>query len=347
MGHEELTVLIAEQSGVVARQQVFRAGLDDGYIRRRLRRRDWARIHAGVFVNHTGPITWEQRAWAGVLYYWPAVLSDESALQVEGLRRTGHQDGAIHVAVDHSRRVAGLVGVTVHRVRGLEPMVRPSLHPPRMRLEHALLRVASKQRRASDAIALIGDACQQWRTTADRLRNTLRDYPRMRHRGMLAQVLEDAAEGVYSVLEHRYLTKVERPHGLPTARRQRRVRPGRSSAYRDVEYLGLYTVVELDGRLGHEQANDRWDDMDRDVGSATMGDLTLRLSWQQVEDPCRTASAVGRILAARGWTGQLVACSRNCPVTGVWGDLQSPRDRESPQTKTHQAKGSGWRRAIA
>lgn len=275
----------------------------------------------------------EAEGRAGVLYYWAAVLSDESALQIEGLRRSGQRDGLMHVAVDHARRVAVLEGVTVHRVRDLTRMARSSLHPPRMRLEHALLRVASKQRRASDAIAIIGDACQQRRTTADRLRATLRHYPRLRHRGLLAQVLEDAAEGVYSVLEHRYLTKVEKPHGLPTATRQRQVRPGRSSTYRDVEYLKLHTVVELDGRLGHEQANDRWDDMDRDIGSATLGDLTVRLGWQQVEDPCRTATAVGRILAARGWTGQLRACTKNCPVGGVRGDLQSHRDRESPHTE--------------
>jgi len=333
MEHEQIKVLIAEQSGVIARQQVLRAGLDDGYIRQRVRRREWARVHAGVFVNHTGPPAWEQRAWAAVLYYWPAVLSDVSALQIGGLRRSGQRDGLIHVAVDHARRVAVLEGVTVHRVRDLTLMARFSLHPPRMRLEHALLRVASKQGRAPDAIAIIGDACQQRRTTPDRLRATLRHYPRMRNRGLLVQILEDAAEGAYSVLEHRYLTRVERPHGLPTAGRQRKVRRGRSSTYRDVEYLELHTVVELDGRLGHEELNDRWDDMDRDIGSATLGDLSVRLGWQQVEDPCRTAIAVGRILAARGWTGQLRACSKPCPVGGLWGDLQSRRDCKSPQTE--------------
>lgn len=150
---------------------------------------------------------------------------------------------------------------------------------------------------------------------------------------MLARILEDSAEGAYSVLEHRYLTKVERPHGLPTAGRQRRVRPARSKTYRDVEYLELHTVVELDGRLGHEEANDLWDDMDRDIGSATLGDLTVRLGWHQVEDPCRTAIAVGRILATRGWTGHLRPCSKPCPFGGLWGDLQSRRDWRSPQTE--------------
>lgn len=68
----------------------------------------------------------------------------------------------------------------------------------------------------------------------------------------MTEVLEDVATGVYSVLEHRYLTRVERPHGLPTARRQRVVRAGRGPAYRDVEYPTIGLVVELDGRLGHD-----------------------------------------------------------------------------------------------
>lgn len=334
MGTHQVGLLLSEQSGVIARRQVLRAGLDDGYIRARVRRRQWARVHAGVFVDHTGPLTWEQRAWAGVLYYWPAALSDESVLQIEGLRQLGTSEDAIHVAVDHSRRVAGLRGVTVHRVRDLAHVLRSGPCPPRMTLEHALLRVAARQRRSSDTIAIIGDACQRWRTTPERLRAALRQSPRLPRRGLLAQVLDDAAEGVYSVLEHRYLTRVERPHGLPTAKRQRQVRPGRSSAYRDVDYLGLHTVVELDGRLGHELANDRWEDMDRDIDSATSGDLTVRVGWRHVEDPCRTAIAVGHILSARGWSGLLRACSDNCPVGRVRGDIPSHTDDESPQTRT-------------
>jgi hypothetical protein len=51
--------------------------------------------------------------------------------------------------------------------------------------------------------------------------------------------------------------------------------------YRDVEYLGTATVVELDGRLGHEWQQDRWHDLDRDVDAAVAGDLTIRLGWQQ------------------------------------------------------------------
>ena len=45
------------------------------------------------------------------------------------------------------------------------------------------------------------------------------------------------------------------------------MRPGRTSAYRDVDVPALSAVVELDGRLGHEETVDRWDDLDRDIAS--------------------------------------------------------------------------------
>lgn len=99
---------------------------------------------------------------------------------------------------------------------------------------------------------------------------------------MLA-ILEDVAAGVCSTLEHRFLVDVERAHGLPVAERQRGVGvPGRNRAYCDVRYVGLATVVELDGRLGHEWAEGRWQELDRDVDSAVRGDITIRLGWGQV-----------------------------------------------------------------
>ena len=38
-------------------------------------------VHPGVYVNHTGELTWLQRAWAAVLFAWPAALSHDSALR--------------------------------------------------------------------------------------------------------------------------------------------------------------------------------------------------------------------------------------------------------------------------
>jgi len=99
------------------------------------------------------------------------------------------------------------------------------------------------------------------------------------------------------------------------------VKQGRTSAYRDVEYLSAGLVVELDGRLGHELTVDRWNDLDRDIDTAVTGRLTIRASWRQVLQPCRLAAAVARLLQARGWRGQPRPCSDGCPV--VRGDFSA------------------------
>lgn len=315
--------LLREQAGVVSRRQVLAAGFDDSFIRRRLRRREWARVHTGVFVDHTGPLEWWSRAWAAVLFYWPAALSHVSALTAHDLRTREPPGGPIHVAVDQSRRVRKIPGVELHRVTDLSAVLQPNRRPARIRLEHSLLDVASAAGRNAAAIAMLADACQCRRTTPARLVAVLETRLNLPRRSFLLEVLGDVAAGVYSVLEHRYLTRVERPHGLPTGKRQRRVRPGRTSAYRDVEYVGLATVAELDGRLGHEETSDRWDDMDRDIDSLALGDVTLRIGWRHVEDPCRTAISVGRVLTARGWTGEVRGCSDRCPAFGGRGASQA------------------------
>ena len=80
--NSEIEELLALQSGVVARHQILVLGMDDNDIRRLLRRREWAVVHSGVYVDHTGPSTFLQRAWAGVLLAWPAALSHETAIRI-------------------------------------------------------------------------------------------------------------------------------------------------------------------------------------------------------------------------------------------------------------------------
>lgn len=324
-----------EQCGVVSRAQVRALGGDDRLITRRLRRREWARVHPGVYVDHTGPLTWEQRAWAAVLALWPAALAAGSALCVQrkGLPRslTGGLEDDIHVAVEHGRRVSAPDGVRVTRLRDYETAVSANLSPPRMRFEEAVLRAASERSTDDAAVAVLADACQSRRTSPSRLLGRLRELRRLPRRTLLFEVLDDVASGALSTLERRYLRDVERRHGLPRATRQLRETTGHGVVFRDVLYPKQAFLVELDGRLGHEWAADRWADLDRDVASAEEQRLTVRIGWKQVLDPCRLAASVVRILRARGWKGQPLACSADCPV-GVWGGSSAACADDPPQT---------------
>lgn len=328
MTPDELQPLLDEQAGTVARRQLLEIGLVDSDIARLLRRRELARVHPGVYVNHTGDLTWRQRAWAAVLYYWPSALHGESALHAHhGTGLDVVDDRTIHIAIDERRRQRRRDGVRLHRVSRLKERVQPSRDPARVTLEHAVIDVASAAHDEAAAVAELADAVQSRRTTPARLTETVRGRRRTPRRRFLLELLADVATGAYSALEHRYLTRVERPHGLPTGARQRRVRIGRTPAYRDVEYRRYGVVVELDGRLGHEQQADRWSDMDRDIDAVVSGDVTLRAGWRQALAPCRLAVAVGRLLMARGWSARPTACGPSCAVIGAF---PAPGDEDAP-----------------
>ncbi|WP_425436998.1 type IV toxin-antitoxin system AbiEi family antitoxin domain-containing protein [Mycobacterium aquaticum] len=300
--------LLRQQDGVISRRQALGAGLVQHDIRRLLRRNQWARVHAGVYIDHTGPLTWTQRAWAAVLYAAPAALCLESAMGDEG--------SPIHVAVARDR--AGLAepaGVRIHHLAHLEGRVLWNVSPPRMRYDDAALDVACRASSELDAIAVLANACQSRRTTAQRLLNTLDSRGRVRRRRWLRAVLVDLADGTCSVLEHGYLVRVERPHGLPRAIRQKRSASSVGVCYRDAEYSERL-VVELDGRVFHDSATRRDADFERDLDAAVDGRSTVRLSYGQVFDrPCQTAGKIALVLQRHG----IIAPGRPCGASCEFG----------------------------
>jgi len=296
-------MIIRDQDGVVSRRQALESGLSRAALEWKLQRGDWMTVHPGVYAAQTGPLSWHQRAWAAVLLYWPAALSHESAL--------GRESEPIHVAVDAVRHLRERPGITLHRMRGFDAKVFWNLTPPRIQYEHAVLDVAEESSEL-DAIAALAQACGSRRTWPARLRDVLASRARCPRRGWFAALLQDIDEGTCSVLEQRWL-EVERRHGLPVGRRQKPANaPGRRM-FRDVVYEALGFIIELDGRLGHDTADDRDRDMERDLDAAVDRLETVRLGYGQVMGRgCGTAAKVARILRRRGWSGELVRCP-DCP----------------------------------
>ena len=307
---------LTDQDGVIARFQAVEQKMTETQIRRKLRRREWTVVHPGVYVDHTGPLTWHQRAWAGVLHAWPAALSHQSALRgADGQGRRDAEEKIIHVAVDRDRHVVAPDGVRLHRMSGFGDRVQWNLSPPRIRYDDAILDLAAEARTDLAALATVADACGSLRTTARRLLDTLGERDRVDRRGWLGSVLVDIDEGTCSVLEHGYLVHVERPHGLPTGRRQQQADATRGSIYRDVLYEDHGLVVELDGRAHHSSVADRDRDLDRDLDAAVDGLESLRIGYGQVfERACATAARVGRVLQRRGWPGPSTACPTCAPT---------------------------------
>lgn len=302
------TRIAREQDGVVSRRQLAEAGLDPHDLRRLLRRRDLAPLHRGVFVTHTGEPTWRQRAWGAVLHAEPAALWGPSALDAVRRGRGPGPSLPVHVAIDGARRTAGTEGVVIHRVTGLAGRVRWRSLPPRMRTEEAVVDAAASARDEFAAVAALTDAVQARLTTPGELARVLSSRTRVARRSLLAAVVADLDAGTDSVLEHGFLTRVERPHGLPQGRRQARL-AGLAARY-DVLYEAARVIVELDGRTYHSLARDRYADLERDVEAAVTGHLTVRLGWGQVfSTSCATAERLAALMKQRGWSG----CLRRCP----------------------------------
>lgn len=320
-GRVDIDQLLADQQGVISRRQAIGAGWTAPDIARQLRRREWASTHPGVYVMHTGTLTWSERAWAGILYAAPAVLDGLSALRAaEGekrSRRHAGEDDVIHVAIRPDRVVTPQPGLRITRRAHLDLRGQWHLAPPRVRYDDAIAQLALDAGEDLDALGRITDAVGARRTTAERLATTLRVRPGSPRRTWLLTVLDDVAAGTGSALEQTYLDRVVRAHGLPIGLLQAPgvTRSGRCR--RDVDHPELGIVVELDGVLHHTSTSDRDADLDRDlVAAAEGGRMTLRLGWGQAHvRSCWTAARLQTVFRAAGWTGTATRCGAvSCDV---------------------------------
>ncbi|MGW6277956.1 type IV toxin-antitoxin system AbiEi family antitoxin domain-containing protein [Kribbella sp. NPDC055071] len=336
-GFEELR---RRQGGAFSRAQANAYGVSDRTLAVRSRNGRIQRLYVGAYVDFSGPVPWETRVWAAWLACGPdAAVAGETALRRYGLEGISDED-VIRLEIPHERRLRRQPGIAVSRHRDLDSRVLGSREPPMVRLEVAVLTVASRRHRSEDAVALVLDACRQRRTTPQRLLSELDRLRRLRRRALLLDVLRDAAEGTESILELAYLRKVERAHALPAAARQVRAGGGGGFVYRDLEYEPYGVIVELDGRAGHEATGARWRDMSRDNAALMAAKPTLRFGYQLLGDPCTAAAQVAQVLRSRGWPGRPTPCTPTCPVLvfapQIWG---------APRTQTDQSESpvaGGW-----
>ncbi|NYG58632.1 hypothetical protein BJ980_001555 [Nocardioides daedukensis] len=329
---ERLTALLAQQAGVISRRQAIELGLDDLELSALVRADRLHTVHPGVHVDHPGPLTWHQRAWAAVLHAWPAALSHGSALRAAngpGRRLAlGHQGdpGPIHVAVGTRRKVAVQPGIVVHRLGGLSSRVEWNRSPPRLRIEEAGVELAAASSSDYDAVSVLADLVSSRQTTPGRLLDALAGRPTLARRDFLTEVLDDVTQQTCTVLAQGYLLRVVRPHGLPMAVPQP-IDPRRGLLRAEVLHGEFGQVVGLDGRIfasgsrrgacerehdwQHGREHDWPEDWPDDSGAelAAPEPSSIRLGWRQVfERPCATAVQMVALLRARGWHGTPHLC---------------------------------------
>ena len=260
-----------------------------------------------------------QRAWAAVLACWPAALSGDAALATEEGRPPG--SGPLLVVVDRDRHVTAPAGVCLQRVTALDERVC-NRRPPRLRYEEAVIDAAIRARDQVAATAVVIDACGRRRTTPQRLLERLERRGRVSRRRWSRGVLEDAAAGTCSVLEHGYLTRVERPTGCRVAAARRRIEGSAAWSTATSGTTASRWSSRLDGRLFHDIAEQRDRDLERDLDAVVEARATtVRLRWGQVfRHACRTAAKLAIVMRRGGWDGELSRCDQ----CGGSGEPASP-----------------------
>ena len=175
--------------------------------------------------------------------------------------------------------------------------------PPCTRIEHTVLDLIEASANFDEAYDWICRAIGRRRTTAGRLRAAMDARLKMRWRRDIELALGDAGEGALSLLELRYVRGVERPHGLPAAKRQARGGQETGNRYLDNLYEGYRACGELDGTAAHPQ-DEQWRDKDRDRWNAVHEKIdTIRVGFPGLRDQrhqCETAAEVAKWLSSRG-----------------------------------------------
>ena len=308
--------LLAAQGKAIAHRQGADTGMDPEAMRTWLRSGRWQRLQRGVYAAFSGDPARETVLWAALLRAGPdAVLSHQTAAERHGL--LDRPSPVITITVPASKRPARakIPGVLIHRSDAILRTRHPVMLPPCTRVEDTVLDLIQVAPAFDDAYAWICRAIGRRRTTADRIRQAMDARKKMRWRRELMLALGDAGEGILSVLEYRYVHRVERPHGLPVARRQARIRQRTGNSYLDNLYDEYGVCVELDGTAAHPE-DEQWRDKRRDTANAFRGIITLRFGFSDLVDRrCEIAAGIAAVLRRHGWPGTPRSCSRCPPPT--------------------------------
>lgn len=318
----ECRELLREQHGVLGIAQATKAGASAESIRNQLRYGRWQRLQRGVYATFTGSPNRLAELWAALLRAGPdAVLSHQTAAELHGF--LSGPSPAIYLTVPHGSNPARhgkIPGTVIHRSRSIARTRHPALVPPRTRVEDTVLDLIECSRTFDEAYDWICRAIGRRRTTAERIRAAMDARPRFRWRREIELALGYASEGAVSLLELRYVRGVERPHGLPPAKRQARVRQETGNRYLDNLYEDYRACVEVDGTAAHpedeqwrDKLRDRWNSVHERIETIRVGFLDLRDARSQ----CETAADVAQWLGGRGPSVGHPCTRPNCPVRSL------------------------------
>lgn len=293
--------LAAAQDGILARRQLRELGISRHRVASQVMAGRWVELTPRVVATVTGTLTWEQRAWAGVLHAGgTALVGGLTATEKHGL--SGWHRDEITIVVDDELSFAPVDGVRFFRTRrDLARMRQVRGGLPLCRVEPAALLWAAHERSARSGQGLLAAVVQQRLTTAGDLLDELERQRPLRRARMFRTALEDIRGGAQSMAELD-VGRMCRRAGLPLPRRQvkRRDSVGRSR-YTDCEWPlpdGRVLVLEVDG--GFHMDVEHWeDDLARQRRLASADRVVVRCTARELRDEPQTVVRDLRALGLR------------------------------------------------
>lgn len=301
--YSEVDAVREQQADVLSLDQAL-GFFERSTVRRRVRRKLWAAPHPRIVVLHNGPLTVAQQMWVAWLAApQGSALSHGTAAGLGGFTNRTTESSIVHVTVPVGARRLTLPGVETHwSSRLAEDDMHPSAVPRRTRMPRSILDLASAQKEARVAAAVVFAAAQQRRATTADLREALGRRGPCRHHARIVEALADIDGGIQSVPEQEF-DQIVRRLGLPAPTRQAvRQRPN-GRYYLDVVWEAYGLAVEVDG--GHHRTAEQWDaDLERSAFIVAGGLRQMRFSSYAIR---HKADKVGELLMTAlrngGWIG--------------------------------------------
>ena len=236
---------LAAQHGVMTRAQALTL-MTRHQLYRLVSSGRWARPARGVFVNHTGPLSPDQRDWVALLAAPPgSVLGGLTALAHDGFATTRPPTPV--VVAPMSAATVAYDDLDLHWSIYLDERdVHPLRTPPRTRPARSVIDAASWEQHDKRAREIVLSAAQKGVVAPRTLREALVRRSTCRHRALIVESYLDAAGGIQSLPE-RSFDEIRREVGLPRPERQAVVRRADGRYYLDVWWKAFNLAVEVHG----------------------------------------------------------------------------------------------------
>lgn len=280
--------LAAAQAGMLSRRQLRGLGVTRGTIRAQVQARRWEVRTDEVLSTTTGPLSWEQRLWLGVLHGGDgALVGGLSAAAEHGLRGWARDD--ITVLVPNQDSFEPVEGITFFRTRralGLLGSTESTL--PLCRIEPALLLFAAYEPNLRTAQGAVTAGVQQRLATVASMSVWMERLRPLRRSSIFGALLSDVGEGAQSLAEVD-LRRVCRRFGIaaPISQKARRDRAGRRR-FTDAEWRlpdGRTLVLEVDGAF-HDDVVEAGEHRARNRKLTALSRIVIQCSaWELREAP--------------------------------------------------------------